>query len=526
MRVLITGASGLLGRRLFEILSRDHEVIGTYNNNKTHKCHYLDISDRESVELFFKKIDPEIVIHCAALVNPDYCEENQEQARLINIQGTQNIVDRCRKHDSKMIFLSSDFVFEGNSGPYHEDSSLNSVNYYGVTKIEGERIVREGLSDYIIIRPALMYGSDEHSKDSFVTQVLDKLQKGDTVELDNQIIKYPTLTDDVVESIRKLIDLDLSGIYNVCSEEGITKYEWGKRVAKFYGFEESKILEGVSKNIARRPVNVKLDSGKIKRHIFNITDIDKGMKIANNQKGCSFMLIYSTRPDKLVLGENVSKFRINVGKELAREDSIDADIVMPVPETGIFPATGYADESKIPFYFGVIRDYFTDKTLFQPNLKMRAASLDKKLIVIPEIVKGKRIVLVDEAIVSGTTLHVIADKLRNAGAKEVHVRIPSPIMINECGYGKLEKYDDLIARKCGGDNKNEIEEELAKHFGVDSLKFLSLEGFLKYLDHDKRHCFECFSKEKPKLVNIGEQNENNENQRFSNSHLENQNENY
>jgi len=188
MRVLITGASGLLGRRLFEILSRDHEVIGTYNNNKTHKCHYLDISDRESVELFFKKIDPEIVIHCAALVNPDYCEENQEQARLINIQGTQNIVDRCRKHDSKMIFLSSDFVFEGNSGPYHEDSSLNSVNYYGVTKIEGERIVREGLSDYIIIRPALMYGSDEHSKDSFVTQVLDKLQKGDTVELDNQII--------------------------------------------------------------------------------------------------------------------------------------------------------------------------------------------------------------------------------------------------------------------------------------------------------------------------------------------------
>ena len=439
MRILITGASGLLGRRLFEILSREHEVIGTYNNNKSHKCYYLDVSDRDSVGLFFKKIDPEVVIHCAALVNPDYCEENQEQARLINIQGTQNIVDMCKKYDCKMIFLSSDFVFDGSGGPYYEESLMSSVNYYGATKIEGEKIVRESLNDYLIIRPALMYGSDEHSKDSFITQILAKLQTGKKFEMDNRIIKYPTLIDDVGEAIRKLIDLDLSGIYNVCSEKGITKYEWAKKVARFYGFQEDNILESTSNNIARRPLNVKLDSEKIKRHIFKITSIDEGIKIANNQKGCSFMFIYSTRPDKLILGENVSNFRISVGKELAREDSINADMVIPVPETGIFPATGYADESKIPFYFGVIRDYFTDKTLFQPNIKMRAASLDKKLIVIPEVIKDKRIVLVDEAIVSGTTLHVIVDKLRNAGVKEIHVRIPSPAMINECNYGKLEK---------------------------------------------------------------------------------------
>lgn len=499
MRILITGASGLLGRRLFEILSREHEVIGTYNNNKSHKCHYLDISDRESVGNFFKKVDPDIVVHCAALVNPDYCEENQEQARLINIQGTQNIVDRCRKHDCKMIFLSSDFVFDGEGGPYYEDSPMSSVNYYGVTKIEGERIVKEGLNEYLIIRPALMYGCDENSKDSFITQILRKLQMGEILELDNEIIKYPTLTDDVVEAIRKLIDLDLSGEYNVCSEEGVTKFNWAKRIARFYGLSEDNILEGNSKGIAKRPRNVKLDSTKIKRHIFSLTGIEDGIKIANNQKGCAFMLIYSTRPDKLVQGENVSTFRINVGKELAREDDLEADMVVPVPETGIFPATGYADESKIPFYFGVIRDYFTDKTLFQPNLKMRASSLDKKLIVIPEVVRGKRIILVDEAIVSGTTLHVIVDKLKSAGAKEIHVRIPSPTMVNECNYGKLEKYDDLIASRCGGD-KNEIEGQLAKHFGVDSLKFLSLEGFLKYLDHNKRPCFECFSKEK--VVNI------------------------
>ena len=512
MRVLITGASGLLGKRIFDIISKNHQTVGTYNKNSNGMLHYLDIVDRNSVELFFRKFQPEIVIHCAAMVNPDYCEENQELSKMINIDGTRNIVDQCKIHSTKMIFLSSDFVFEGNNGPYFEDSELHSNNYYGVTKIEGEKIVRENLEDYLIIRPALMYGNDENTKLSFVTDIFNKLLNNEKIFVDNKIMKYPTLTDDVVEVINELIDLELSGTYHVCGEEGVTKYAWAKRVAKFYGFSEENIFEKESSTeIVKRPLDVKLDSTKIKRFIMGITGIDEGIKKMNNQKGCSFRLIYSARPDKLISGQNVSTFRINLGKELAVESPVEADLVMPVPETGIYPATGYADQSKIPFYFGVIRDYFTDKTLFSPTLKMRNASLDKKLIIVPEIISGKRIILVDEAIVSGTTLHIIIEKLKNAGAKEIHVRIPSPPISYSCQYNILEKDAKLLANKHGYD-KSAIEDGLTRHFDVNSLKFLSLKGFLKYLDHDKRPCYECFSKQKHgSLVNIGGNNENNSN---------------
>lgn len=278
MRVLITGASGLLGRRMFDIISKTHETLGTYNKNNYEKFHFLDITDKNSVDLFFEKIKPKAVIHCAALVDTDRCEEDKELASKINVEGTKNIVENCRGYNCKMVFLSSDFVFDGEAGPYYEDDELKAINYYGLTKIEGEKIVKQKLEDCLIIRPAIMYGFDEYSKASFITQVLEKLEKGERVYADNKIIKYPTLTDDVVKAIKELINLELSGIYHVCGEEGITKYEWAKKIAKFYGYSEDLIAESNNQSIAKRPPNANLDSSKIKKVIGNLTSVNEGIR--------------------------------------------------------------------------------------------------------------------------------------------------------------------------------------------------------------------------------------------------------
>ena len=495
MRILITGASGLLGNKLFEVLSKHNEVAGTYVNNKTNTYVFLDITDKAFVDSCFDKIKPDCVIHAAALANADFCEENKRLTNQVNIEGTRHVVDACKKRNCKLVFVSSDYVFDGNSGPYHEDSKPNPVNYYGLTKLEGEKIVQQNLQDFIIIRPAIMYGYNGNSisKQTFIDKVLNTLRKGEKLVVDNKIIKYPTLIDDVAKAIEKLIQLDAVGVYHVAGKEPVTRYDWALKIAEVFGLPKDNIVAEESKNKAKKPFNVKLDCSKIERFDLQFVDVEKGTKIMKNQEGCMFRMIYSVRPDKLVLNQNTSKFRINVGKLLAKEHPADADMVVPVPESGIYGATGYSAESGIPFFFGMIRDYYTQKTLFEPRQEMRNVSLRKKLIVVPELVKNNKIVLVDEVILSGATLAVVLEKLREAGAKEIHVRIPAPPMVYRCQNKVLNPNAELIALNFD-DNKENLEEELRKKLGVDSLRFLSMEGFLNTLSKNSMPCVECFKR--------------------------------
>lgn len=493
MKILVTGASGLLGGKIFDVLSKRHELMGTYNSNKKRNFMFLDITDKNMIEMLFCKAEPDLVIHTAAMVNPDNCEDDKEMAKKMNVDGTRNIAYACKKHDCKLVYISSDYVFDGEHNPCREGDGTRHLNYYGNTKLEGERICKESASDCIIIRPSILYGySGNGDRKTFISHVIEKLKKGERVSADNSIIKYPLLIDDVALGIKKLIELNEEGIFHFSGPDAITKYEWGKKIARFYGLPEENIIEKIDEPIAQRPRNVLLDTSKIKRIGVEFYDIDMGLKLMRNQAGCMFRMIYTLRPDKLLLNHNASKFRINVGKELACEHPADADIVVPVPESGIYSATGYAAESKMPFYFGIIRDYYTDKTLFESRQLDRSKSIRKKLIIVHEIVKGKSIVLVDEAIIAGTTLGVVTEKLDEAGVKEIHVRIPSPPMTNTCENMVLSKNAKLIAKKYKKFGKEGVERELAKHFGVKSLRFLSLEGFLSVIGKNKSPCVECF----------------------------------
>src|SRR3989344_2325507 len=298
MRILITGASGLLGKKAYEIFSKNNEVVGTCYSNKADTWDFLDITDTDAVKSYFSKINPEVVLHCAALVDADYCEKNKQVAKRINIDGTENVVQACKNLESKLIFISSDYIFKGDNPPYTERSIPDPVNYYGITKVEGERLVKENLSKFIIIRPPLMYGDDKNTKPNFITQIVHKLRDNKTIFLDNKIIKYPTLTDDVTTAIAILIESGKNGIYNVSAQQAITKFSWAQKIAETYGFSLENIIEKNDIPQAIRPLNAKLDSSKIKSLGVEFTTIDGGLKetfMTERAKKFNFKIIRSNQ---------------------------------------------------------------------------------------------------------------------------------------------------------------------------------------------------------------------------------------
>lgn len=204
---------------------------------------------------------------------------------------------------------------------------------------------------------------------------------------------------------------------------------------------------------------------------------------------CVFEYIYFARPDSVIDGVSVHHARINAGKFLAREHPVDADIVIGVPDSGIDAALGYAQESGIPYGVGFIKNKYTGRSFIQPSQKQRENTVKLKLNAIKESVNGKRVVMVDDSIVRGTTCAGIIRLLRNAGAKEVHLRISSPPFRHPCYFGTdIDSEENLIACKYGSG------EEIAKVVGADSLGYLSIEATHKIAEGaDVCFCDGCFT---------------------------------
>jgi amidophosphoribosyltransferase len=215
------------------------------------------------------------------------------------------------------------------------------------------------------------------------------------------------------------------------------------------------------------------------------------------KKFCIFEYIYFARPDSSVEGNNVYEVRKKIGAELARESSIEADIVVPVPDSGVPAAIGYAEQSKIPFELGIIRNHYVGRTFIEPTDQIRHLGVKLKHNANKGHIEGKRVILVDDSIVRGTTSEKIVEMVRAAGAKEVHMRISSPPTTNSCYYGiDTPESDQLLASKLNI-------EAMAKHIGADSLSFISINGLYRAvggetrIDEAPQYCDACFSGEYP-----------------------------
>ncbi|MBU6338833.1 MAG: amidophosphoribosyltransferase [Rickettsiales bacterium] len=218
---------------------------------------------------------------------------------------------------------------------------------------------------------------------------------------------------------------------------------------------------------------------------------------AKPSKFCIFEYIYFSRPDSTIEGKNVYAMRKNIGIELAREVKIEADVVVPVPDSGVPAAIGYAAESKIPFELGIIRNHYVGRTFIEPTDKVRHFGVKLKHNANLEVVKGKRIILVDDSLVRGTTSKKIVQMMRDAGAKEVNMLIACPPTVAPCFYGvDTPDKKDLMAA-----NYNVA--EIAKMIGVDRLAYISLDGLYRAIEGTKRdnenpqYCDACFTDKYP-----------------------------
>lgn len=202
---------------------------------------------------------------------------------------------------------------------------------------------------------------------------------------------------------------------------------------------------------------------------------------------CLFEHVYFSRPDSLVFGEGVQAVRMRLGRQLAREHPVEADLVMPIPDSGNFAALGYSQESGIPFALGMTRNHYVGRTFIQPAQEIRDLKVRVKFNPVKEIVKGKRLVIVDDSIVRGTTTKARVKSLREAGAQAIHLRVSCPPTKFSCFYGiDFPTRKELIANAMPlGEIRNFI--------GVESLGYLSQEGMLKALERPTAYCTACWS---------------------------------
>jgi hypoxanthine phosphoribosyltransferase len=344
-----------------------------------------------------------------------------------------------------------------------------------------------------------LYGFIENDED-FTKSVIKRIKTGKELRIDNALKYYPIITDDLVELTRKLIGLRFRGVYNISTTKPYTKFEWAKLIAGIFNLDKNKLKPIKEETVAKRPTDLSFLPQKVPGLDFSPTSLREGIYCFKKQMGCTFDLIYSFRPYKLIEGKTANIFRVNLGKALAREEFLNHShlhMVVPIPESGIYSAQGYADEMGIPLYHAIIRDYETKKTLYEPQVDKRIQQIRKKLIVIQDLIIGKKIVLVDEAILSGLTLDNVVKKLKKSGVKEIHVRIPSPIMFNNCKYNVLAKDARLIAKNFQNYSKKIIERKLARHFNVDSLKFLSIKKFKEIIPYSQNDiCTQCFNRKR------------------------------
>ncbi len=236
-----------------------------------------------------------------------------------------------------------------------------------------------------------------------------------------------------------------------------------------------------------------------------IREIEPGEMVVINDKGihssfpftraepshCIFEFIYFARPDSMVFGQNVYTIRKEFGKQLAREAGVEADVVIPVPDSGLPAALGYAEESGIPFDTGLIRNHYVGRTFIEPRQSIRHFGVKIKLNPVRDALKGKRVIIVDDSIVRGTTSKKIIKMIRNAGATEIHMRISSPPTVFPCFYGiDTPTRQELIA------STHSIE-EIRKYITADTIGYISLEGVQKVVQRPLNYCVACFDGEYP-----------------------------
>jgi len=295
IKVLIVGANGFLGTNLLKFYQNHHLYEKGYeflaadisNNHIDIKIpfSYLDITESTNSYNTILKLKPDVIILTAALSDVDKCEVNKELAYSVNVIGPENITNICKKLKSKLIFLSTDYVFDGckRNGYYSENDIPNPLNYYAQTKLAAENFIRNSGIDFLICRSSVFYGWNPWRL-NFITWVLKCLKLNQNISITKHEVNSPTFIINLAHIILKLIEKNASGIYHTVGDCALSRYEMALKCAKIFNYNDTLILPVDSINQkAQRPENVSLDISKLK----NLIGID--LKICNLDDGLKYM---------------------------------------------------------------------------------------------------------------------------------------------------------------------------------------------------------------------------------------------
>ncbi len=269
MKVLITGSNGNLGTKLIDTcLKQGFHPVGTDfavepSNRNLGKFEYYwgDVQEKEKIQQICNDVNPEVIIHTAAITDVDLCEQEHELAVNINFSGTVNILDYVKEAGCKFVFISTDYVFDGEKGNYVETDKTDPINFYGQNKLETEDIIQETLEDYLIIRTSSLYGIASNIHNNFLLWILKKLKKEEKVPLFVDQIVNPTLTDNLASNIFELIRAKATGIYHLTGKDSMSRYEFGELVCEVFNYDKN-LLEKIAlsdfNSPAKRPKNSSL----------------------------------------------------------------------------------------------------------------------------------------------------------------------------------------------------------------------------------------------------------------------------
>jgi len=291
-----------LGFRVAELSVKEaFETYATYNLRaiKLDGCDLvrLDKTVRDDVLDLGRRLKPEVVIDTAALHNVDYCEAHRDEAWKVNVEGTRNVADACEEVDAKMIFISTDYVFDGTKTSYTEEDIPNPLNFYGKTKLEAENLVKEAGVEYAIARTSVIYGwnpgelaglqSSSGKSMNFVIWAINKLKKGEEISTVTDQYGSPTYADNLAEALLALSKSEREGVYHTAGKTCINRFDFAKRIAEVFELDGGLIKPVTSdafKQVAERPKRCCLDVSKAERELrVRFLTVEEGLEKMKEQ---------------------------------------------------------------------------------------------------------------------------------------------------------------------------------------------------------------------------------------------------
>ena len=271
MRIIITGGSGLLGTQLVHLcLETGHQVFSAYSTHPPAIGNpvRLDLTDSRMIHDAIERIRPDVIIHAAAVTDVDLCEERPELAYLINGEGTGKIGEEAKGVGAHVIYVSTDYVFDGRTGSYREDEPPNPVNHYGRSKLLGERLLRESCCHHCIARTSVIYGWGREHRPNFGTWVLSTLQSNRTIKAVMDQYVSPTLNENLAEMLVNVVDMKLERVLHVAGSTRIDRYNFALKIAEIFQLDPNLVepVKAADMNWrAQRPADSSLDVEKAMR---------------------------------------------------------------------------------------------------------------------------------------------------------------------------------------------------------------------------------------------------------------------